>query len=94
MFKAIINGKLLNEITECTVSSGFVGIQSEGADFEIRKIYLQPLLIRTSTVIANAAMHSGSSNKLEKNSVSAFVNFNSLLQNLFFHPRLRLDRRF
>jgi hypothetical protein len=41
--KAIINGKLLNEITECTVSSGFVGIQSEGADFEIREMYLEPL---------------------------------------------------
>jgi hypothetical protein len=41
--KAIINGKLLNEITECTVSSGFVGIQSEGADFEIREFYLEPL---------------------------------------------------
>jgi len=41
--KAVINGKLLNEITECTVSSGFVGIQSEGADFEIRKMYLEPL---------------------------------------------------
>jgi Domain of Unknown Function (DUF1080) len=40
--KAVINGKLLNEITECTVSSGFVGIQSEGADFEIRKMYLTP----------------------------------------------------
>jgi Domain of Unknown Function (DUF1080) len=37
--KAVINGKLLNEITGCTVSSGFVGIQSEGADFEIRKMY-------------------------------------------------------
>ena len=42
--KAIINGKLLNEITECTVSSGFVGIQSEGADFEIRKMYLTHFL--------------------------------------------------
>jgi hypothetical protein len=42
--KAIINNKLLNEITECTVSSGFVGIQSEGADFEIRKIYLEPII--------------------------------------------------
>ena len=41
--QAIINGKLLNEITECTVVSGFVGIQSEGADFEIRKMYLEPL---------------------------------------------------
>ena len=41
--KAVINGKLLNEITGCTVSSGFVGIQSEGADFEIRKIYFEPV---------------------------------------------------
>jgi hypothetical protein len=41
--KAIINGKLMNETTESTVLSGFVGIQSEGADFEIRKIYLEPL---------------------------------------------------
>jgi hypothetical protein len=41
--QAIINGKLLNEITECTVSSGSVGIQSEGADFEIRKMFLEPL---------------------------------------------------
>ena len=43
---ANINKKLLNIITECTVSSGFVGIQSEGADFEIRKIYLDPLIYR------------------------------------------------
>ena len=26
-----------------SVANGFVGIQSEGADFEIRKIYLEPL---------------------------------------------------
>ena len=41
--KAIINGKVLNEITGCTVSSGFIGIQSEGAEFEIRKMTLEPL---------------------------------------------------
>ena len=41
--QAIINGKLLNEITECTVTNGFIGIQSEGADFEIRKVSLDPL---------------------------------------------------
>jgi Domain of Unknown Function (DUF1080) len=41
--RAIINGKLLNEITECTVSSGFIGIQSEGGDIEIRRIDLEPL---------------------------------------------------
>ena len=41
--KAIINGKLLNEITECTVTNGFIGIQSEGGDIEIRKMFLEPL---------------------------------------------------
>jgi hypothetical protein len=41
--KAFINGKLLNEATECTVTNGAVGIQSESADFEIRKMYLEPL---------------------------------------------------
>ncbi len=41
--KAIINGKTLNEITGCTVSSGFIGIQSEGAEFEIRKMFLEPV---------------------------------------------------
>ncbi len=40
---AYINGRLMNETTECTVSSGFVGIQSEGAEFEIRKISVEPL---------------------------------------------------
>ena len=41
--QAVINGKLLNETTECTVSNGFIGIQSEGAEIEIRKMYLEPL---------------------------------------------------
>lgn len=40
---AIINGKELNRITECTISSGAIGIQSEGADFEIREISLAPI---------------------------------------------------
>lgn len=41
--EAIINGRSLNKITGCTVSSGFVGLQSEGAEFEVRRIYLEPL---------------------------------------------------
>ena len=41
--KACINGKFMNETTECTISSGFVGIQSEGGDIEIRKVFLEPL---------------------------------------------------
>ena len=41
--KAIINGKQENEITECTISSGFIGIQSEGGNIEIDRVYLEPL---------------------------------------------------
>ena len=41
--KAFINGKFMNEITECTITSGFIGIQSEGGEIEIRKVYLEPL---------------------------------------------------
>jgi hypothetical protein len=41
--KACINGKFMNETTECTISSGFVGIQSEGGEIEIRKVFLEPL---------------------------------------------------
>jgi hypothetical protein len=39
--KAFVNGKLMNETTECTVSSGFIGIQSEGAELEIREMFLE-----------------------------------------------------
>ena len=41
--KAFINDRLMNETSECTVSSGFIGIQSEGAEIEIRKIFIEPL---------------------------------------------------
>lgn len=37
------NGKLMNQITGCSLSSGAIGIQSEGGDIEVRKIYLEPL---------------------------------------------------
>jgi hypothetical protein len=39
----IVNGKSMNKITGCNVSSGFIGIQSEGAEIEVRKVYLEPL---------------------------------------------------
>jgi hypothetical protein len=39
----IVNGKSMNKLTGSNVSSGFIGIQSEGADMEVRKIFLQPL---------------------------------------------------
>ena len=41
--RAYVNGKLMNETTECTISSGKIGFQSEGAPFEIRKVYIEPL---------------------------------------------------
>ncbi|HEU5396878.1 MAG TPA: DUF1080 domain-containing protein [Verrucomicrobiae bacterium] len=41
--KAVINGKPMNEITGCTISSGAVGIQSEGAEIEIKRISISPL---------------------------------------------------
>ena len=44
--KAFVNGELMNEATECTVHSGAVGIQSEGAEIEIRRITLEPLKAR------------------------------------------------
>ena len=40
---AYVNDKLLNETTECTLTNGFIGIQSEGGDIEIRKMSLDPL---------------------------------------------------
>ncbi len=41
--ETFINGKFLNEVTECTVDSGYIGIQSEGAEIEIRSILYTPL---------------------------------------------------
>jgi hypothetical protein len=41
--KAFVNGKLMNEGTECTVTAGAIGFQSEGGEFEIRKVFLEPL---------------------------------------------------
>lgn len=38
-----VNGKPMNQITGCNLSSGYLGIQSEGGDIEIRKFTLQPL---------------------------------------------------
>jgi hypothetical protein len=41
--KAYVNGKLMNEGTKCTPTSGFIGFQSEGGEIEIRKVFLEPL---------------------------------------------------
>jgi hypothetical protein len=39
----IVNGKSVNKITGCNLASGSIGIQSEGAEIEVRKIHLAPL---------------------------------------------------
>ena len=40
--RPIVNGKLMNEATECTVTSGKICIQSEGAPWECRRIAIEP----------------------------------------------------
>ena len=39
----IVNGKSMNKLTGLNVSAGFIGLQSEGAELEIRKVQLTPL---------------------------------------------------
>ena len=41
--EVFINEKFVNEVTECTINDGFIGIQSEGGEIEIRTIYYSPL---------------------------------------------------
>jgi hypothetical protein len=51
----------VNETTECTVTSGFIGIQSEGGEIEIRSIYFSPLKYGTGGGIVEGgqrAVHS------------------------------------
>src|SRR5262249_36859989 len=39
----VTNGKWMNKMTGCKPSSGAIGIQSEGGEIEVRKIYIEPL---------------------------------------------------
>ena len=41
--RAYINSRFMDEVTRCNISTGTIGIQSEGGEIEIRKMYLQPL---------------------------------------------------
>lgn len=41
--KNYVNGKLMNEVTGCNASSGAIAMQSEGGEWEARKIYIEPL---------------------------------------------------
>jgi hypothetical protein len=39
----VVNGKSMNKITGGDVSSGYIGIQSEGGPFDLRKVTIEPL---------------------------------------------------
>jgi hypothetical protein len=41
--KNYVNGRLMNEIESCSASSGAIAMQSEGGEWEARKIYVEPL---------------------------------------------------
>jgi len=41
--RIFLNGELVNEVTNCTPSEGFIGLQSEYAECEIRRFELHPL---------------------------------------------------
>jgi Domain of Unknown Function (DUF1080) len=38
-----VNGEFMNQITGCSLTSGFIGIQSEGGEIEVRKLSLGPI---------------------------------------------------
>ena len=37
-----VNGKLMNEATDCSLTEGKICLQSEGAPIEFRNIYVEP----------------------------------------------------
>lgn len=41
--KNYVNGKLMNQVEGCSASSGSIAVQSEGGEWELRKIYVEPL---------------------------------------------------
>ncbi len=41
--KNYVNGKMMNRVAGCNASSGAIAMQSEGGEWELRKIYVEPL---------------------------------------------------
>lgn len=41
--KNYVNGRLMNDVEGCNFSSGAIAMQSEGGEWELRKIYVEPL---------------------------------------------------
>ena len=40
--QSYVNGKLMNEAEGCSVTSGAIALQSEGGEWEARKVFLEP----------------------------------------------------
>jgi hypothetical protein len=40
---AFVNGKRMNEASECNLKSGFIGFQSGGGEYEIRDVTIEPI---------------------------------------------------
>jgi len=41
--KVFVNGKSMNEQNRFSISSGAIALQSEGGEFEVRKVFLEPI---------------------------------------------------
>jgi len=39
----LVNGKVMNKVTECSPTAGQIAIQCEGAQIEIKNIFIEPL---------------------------------------------------
>ena len=59
--RVTVNGQLQNVATEATVREGYIGLQSEGAPIEFRRIRLEP--IRQESAARPAAASAGSASK-------------------------------
>jgi hypothetical protein len=46
-----VNGKLMNKITGGSLASGYIGIQSEGGEIELRQLTLEPLAYKQHNMI-------------------------------------------
>jgi len=38
-----VNGKQMNQIEGCNLTSGAIALQSEGGEWEARKVFIEPL---------------------------------------------------
>ena len=43
----LVNGQEMNKATQCDPASGYIGLQCEGAELEVRHVTLEPLIERS-----------------------------------------------